>query len=84
MRNQRARFDFGDQLVANWVEFLGPAAGEQYAETQWPETVVLDSTWFTVTNRRTRVTTQAFAVLAAHGYPEWEKFLRPYPANRRW
>lgn len=69
-RNRRDRYECGAQLVANWVEVLGPVVGEEYAETSWPETVVLDSTWFTVTNRRTGSTTQAFAVLAVHGYPD--------------
>jgi hypothetical protein len=72
-RNRRDRCECGAQLVANWVEVLGPVVGEEYAETSWPETVVLDSTWFTVTNRRTGSTTQAFAVLAVHGYPAGAK-----------
>jgi hypothetical protein len=72
-RNRHDRFERGSQLVQNWVEVLGPVVGEEYAETEWPETVVLDSTWFTVTNQRTRVTTQAFAVLGVHGYPSGTK-----------
>jgi hypothetical protein len=72
-QNHRVRYDNGAQLVANWVEVLGPVVGAEYAEVEWPETVVLDSTWFTVTNRRTGYNSQAFAVLGVHGYPSGEK-----------
>jgi hypothetical protein len=77
-RNRRERFERGSQLVQNWVGVLGPVVGEEYAETSWPETVVLDGTWFTVTNRRTGSTTQAFAVLAVHGYPAGAKLGRSW------
>ena len=69
VRNRRQRFEAGAQLVANWTEVLSPVVAAQFAETEWPETVVLDATWFMVTNRRTGDTTQAFCVLAVHGYP---------------
>lgn len=68
-RNRRDRFDCGAQLVANWVEVLGPVVTNDYAEMEWPETVVLDATWFMVTNARTGDTTRAFSVLGVHGYP---------------
>ena len=68
--NFRGRFDCGAQLVCNWAEILGPVVAHEYAETEWPETVVLDATWFMVTNRRTGETTRAFSVLGVHGYPE--------------
>ena len=67
-RNQRDRFDCGAQLMCNWTEVLGPVVAREYAETAWPETVVLDSTWFMVTNRRTGEITKAFSVLGVHGY----------------
>ena len=60
VRNRRQRFEAGAQLVANWTEVLSPVVAAQFAETEWPETVVLDATWFMVTNRRTGDTTQAF------------------------
>jgi len=68
-RNQGDRFDCGAQLVANWIEVLGPVVASEYSETEWPETVVLDSTWFMVTNQRTGEITKAFSVLGVHGYP---------------
>jgi hypothetical protein len=60
----------GAQLVANWVEVLGPVVCEEWRPTAWPETVVLDSTNFIVTNSRTGDRSQAFAVLAAYGYEQ--------------
>lgn len=69
VRNRRGRFEGGAQLVANWVEVLGPVVGAERAETAWPETVVLDSTWFMVTNAAMGTTTRAFTVLGAYGYP---------------
>ena len=72
-RNFRDRFDCGAQLVCNWAEILGPVVAREYEETEWPETVVLDATWFMVTNKRTGETTRAFSVLGVHGYPEWHK-----------
>jgi hypothetical protein len=72
-RSQRDRFECGAQLVANWIEVLGPVVGADNAETAWPETVVLDSTWFMVVNRRTGVKTKAFSVLGVHGYPVGQK-----------
>lgn len=68
VRSSRGRFSQGAQLVANWVEVLGPVVAAPHAETMWPETVLLDSTWFMVTNRRTGDTSRAFSVLAAYGY----------------
>ena len=58
----------GAQLVANWVEVLGPVVSASLREREWPETVVLDSTNFVVTNSRTGERSQAFAVLGAYGY----------------
>ena len=41
----------------------------EHAETTWPETLVLDSTRFMVTNSWTGDTSVAFNVLGAYGYP---------------
>lgn len=68
-RNQRGRFDCGAQLVGNWTEVLSPVVAREFLETEWPETVVLDATWFMVKNRRTGDTNRAFSLLAVHGYP---------------
>ena len=65
VRNARGRVASGAQLVGNWVEVLGPAVAASRAETSWPETVVLDDTWFMVTNRRTGLISRAFSVLGA-------------------
>lgn len=73
VKSRRGRFEQGAQLVANWVEVLGPVVAEPHVETVWPETVVLDATWFMVTNPRTGTSTQAFAVLGAFGYEAGQK-----------
>jgi hypothetical protein len=69
-RSQRDRFDRGAQLVCNWTEVLGPVVAQEYKETTWPETVVLDATWFMVPNPDTGKNKRAFSVLGAYGYPE--------------
>jgi hypothetical protein len=74
----RGRVAAGAQMVANWVEVLGPVVAATHAETSWPQTVVPDSTWFDVTNRRTGDRSRAFAVLGAYGYPAGE------PRGRTW
>lgn len=68
-RNQRNRFDCGAQLVGNWTEVLSPVVAAEFAENEWPETMVLDATWFMVTNRRTGDRTRAFSLQAVYGYP---------------
>ncbi len=68
-RNQRNRFDCGAQLVGNWTEVLSPVVAAEFAENKWPETMVLDATWFMVTNRRTGDRTRAFSLQAVYGYP---------------
>lgn len=59
----------GAQLVGNWVEVLTPVVAEAHRETEWPETIVCDSTSFLVLNRRTGYRSLAFNVLAVWGYP---------------
>ncbi|MCW2705151.1 MAG: hypothetical protein JWQ37_3146 [Blastococcus sp.] len=34
------------QMVADWLSKFGPIVAAPHAETEWPETVVLDSTRF--------------------------------------
>lgn len=67
--NRRGQVVRGSQMVGNWVEVLGPVVAAPHAETSWPETVVLDDTWFDVINRRTGQRSRAFHVLGAYGYP---------------
>ena len=69
VRNRRGQVIRGSQMVGNWVEILGPVVTAEHAETSWPETVVLDHTWFMVTNHRTGTRSLAFCVLGAYGYP---------------
>lgn len=69
VRNHRTRLTSGAQLVGNWVEVLGPVVTAASSENSWPETVVLDSTWFQVCNTWTGTSSRAFSVLGAYGYP---------------
>lgn len=66
---RRVAADRGGQLVAEWLDTLGPHVLAPYKETEWPDALVLDSTSFKDTNRVTGVQTLAFNVLAAYGYP---------------
>jgi hypothetical protein len=59
-----------------------------HAETEWPETVVLDSTRLMYTDRFTGTSNQLFCVLAAWGYPAGAQrgrlwLLRAYPLQDR-
>jgi hypothetical protein len=60
--------DSAGQMVAEWVDVWAPVVIEALAETEWPETLVLDGTDFFWTNARTRTRRRAFAVLTAYGY----------------
>lgn len=68
-RRRRLAAERGAALVAEWLDLLGPTVVDHAAETGWPETLVLDNTWFMVKNRRTDTQTLAFNVLGAYGYP---------------
>ncbi len=61
------------RLVANWLDRFAGAITTGYAETAWPQTLVLDSTEFMDTNVRTGEREQLFTVLAAWGYPQGAK-----------
>jgi hypothetical protein len=67
----RRRLDgaHGGAVVAEWLDVFGPPLLAQYAETEWPETLVLDSTRFMADNVRTGTSQLAFNVLGAYGYP---------------
>jgi hypothetical protein len=90
MRPPTAR-DHGGQLVANWVEvFAGPII-RHYAETAWPETLLLDGTAFKVPDPVTGKQKLAFWVLAAYGYPAgarrgslWALMASPQGAQADW
>jgi hypothetical protein len=61
--------EWGGATVAEWLDVFGPPLLAEYAETAWPETLVLDSTRFMVENVRTGTQRLAFNVLGAYGYP---------------
>jgi hypothetical protein len=60
-------------LVAEWMDVLAPLLVRAHAETSWPETVLVDSTNFIITNKRMGVSAQAFAIIAMYGYPAGTK-----------
>lgn len=60
--------DSAGQMVAEWVDVWAPVVLAALAETEQPETLVLDSTDFWWTNTRTRTRRREFAVLVAYGY----------------
>jgi hypothetical protein len=57
------------ELVAQWVDVFAPVIVAAYAETSWPETVLIDSTNFIIHNTAMGTSAQAFAVIGAYGYP---------------
>lgn len=81
----------GGQTVADWLNQFGPVVAGPWAETNWPECIVLDSTEFVDTDPRTGQRRQLFAVLAAWGYPPgdskgrlWRIEARPTDTNADW
>jgi hypothetical protein len=60
---------WGGNTVAEWLDNCAPVVMAEHAETAWPETLVLDSTRFMVTNTWTGAMSLAFNVLGAYGYP---------------
>lgn len=62
--------DSAGQMVAEWVDAWAPAVVAAYAETEWPETMVLDCTDFWWTNARTHTRRREFAILVAYGYTD--------------
>ncbi|SDC26255.1 hypothetical protein SAMN05216410_1507 [Sanguibacter gelidistatuariae] len=56
-------------LVSEWTDAWAPIVIATLAETDWPETLVLDLTDFWWTNARTNRRRPEFAVLIAYGHP---------------
>lgn len=56
-------------LVADWLHQYGPVVAAAHAETEWPDTLVLDSTEFKYTDRWSGIESRLFCVLFAYGYP---------------
>ena len=59
----------GGHLAAEWTDTWGPVVTDALAESDWPETLVCDSTHFWWTNARTKTRRREFAVLVVYGYP---------------
>ncbi len=81
----------GGQTVAEWLHQFGRVVAEPWAETAWPECVVLDSTEFQHRNPKTQKMGQLFVVMAAWGYPAgnpkgrlWRLEARPTDRNSDW
>jgi len=56
------------ELVAQWVDVFAPVLVAAYAESAWPETVLVDSTNFIITNTFNGQSAQAFAIMGFYGY----------------
>ncbi len=56
-------------LVADRLQQYDPVVAEAHAETEWPDTLVLDSTEFQYTDSWTDTKSRLFCVLFAYGYP---------------
>ena len=79
------------QVVADWLNQFGPVIIDAYAETEWPECVVLDSTEYQWTNPRTGWRQQLFVILCAWGYEAgeqrgrlWRVEARPHDRKEDW
>lgn len=79
------------QSVSDWLNQFGPVISERYAESSWPETIILDSTEYKYLDPRTGVLSQLFVVLAAWGYeagsPQgrlWRVEARPNDRTADW
>jgi hypothetical protein len=57
----------GGALVAEWLDLFGPVIVDAYAETAWPETLVLARIAFTSKKPREGGDRVAFSVLGAYG-----------------
>ncbi|QBI18893.1 hypothetical protein ER308_04585 [Egibacter rhizosphaerae] len=60
-------------------------------EREWPETVVLDDTWFDVVDRRTGDRSRAFHILGVYGYSAggakgrvWALYATPQVSQSDW
>ena len=58
----------GGQTIADWLNLYGPTISAHYAETEWPETIVLDSTEYQYTDPQTGNSSQLFVIFTAWGY----------------
>lgn len=54
--------------MAQWVDVFAPVLIAAYAETGWPETVLVDSANFIITNSFNGQSAQAFAIIGFYGY----------------
>lgn len=59
----------GGALVAEWMDVFAPVLLRAEAETARPETLLLDSTCFVLTNARSGGRSEAFHIFGLYGYP---------------
>jgi len=78
-------------LVAEWLQQYGPVVSEAHSETEWPDTLVLDSTLFQHTDSWTGTKSRLFCVLFAYGYPSdgsrprmWKIASSPSDSGQHW
>ena len=67
--NRKNSTNIHGALVAEWLQQYGPVVLDAHAETEWPDTLVLDSTEFQHTDSWTGDKSRLFSVLFAYGYP---------------
>ena len=79
------------QTIADWLNQFGPVVSTHYSETEWPETIILDSTEYKYLDPRTGVLSQLFVVMAAWGYEAgstrgrlWRVEARPNDKTADW
>jgi len=71
-------------LVAEWIDVLAPLLVGAHAATSWPETVVVDSTNFIISNVWMGTSKQAFAIVAIYAYAQHStrgQLLGPYATH---
>ncbi len=78
-------------LVADWLQQYGPVVAAAHEETEWPDTLVLDSTEFQYKDSWTGTKFRLFSVLFAYGYPGdgtrprmWKVASSPSDSGQHW
>lgn len=89
--NRKPTTNINGGLVADWLQQYGPVVSAAHAETEWPDTLVLDSTEFQYKDTWTGDRFQLFCVLFAYGYPSdgskprmWKIAASPSDAAHDW
>ena len=89
--NRKPTTNINGGLVAEWLQQYGPVVAAAHAETEWPDTLVLDSTEFQHTDSWTGDKSRLFSVLFAYGYPSdgtkprmWKIAASPSDTAQHW